>query len=154
MAKFSWFMDLKKERAVNNCQDETVRGERDQLPGLLMGPLWLLVGYVLKRAGAHLVFPINEERLIVLYGRAEAGLIKNLKGEGRLYDPIVVDDAAFAKWVVDNRDAIILTAADYKEERQSPLPDMDTWERHRSCYLIGDRDDVDDGMVMCYLVGK
>ena len=150
MAKFSWFMDLKKERAVNNCQDETVRGERDQLPGLLMGPLWLLVGYVLKRAGAHLVFPINEERLIVLYGRAEAGLVKNLKGEGRLYDPIVVKDVVFTGWVVENRDVILLTRLEYKEEKQSVPVGLDMGVMHRTCYLLGEPEDSGS---TCYLLG-
>jgi len=141
--KPSWFVDQRKESDIRNVNEADVKS--DLLPNVLMGPLWLLVGYVLKRAGAHLVHPINEERLIVLYGRGEAGLIKNLQADSRLYDPIVVKDADFTAWVVEQRDAIIFTIAEWEEEKKS-LPSLSD---------ILSADDIEDGMEMtCYVTGR
>ena len=140
----SWFVDQRKEGDVRHVNDADVRS--DFLPNVLMGPLWLLVGYVLKRAGAHLVHPINEERLTVLYGRSEAGLVKNLQDDNRLYDPIVVKDAEFTAWVVEQRDAIIFTIAEWEEEKKSLPPLSD---------ILGSADDIEGGMeMMCYLTGE
>ena len=154
--KPSWFVDQRKESDIRNVNEADVKS--DVLPNVLMGPLWLLVGYVLKRAGAHLVHPINEERLIVLYGRGEAGLIKNLQADSRLYDPIVVKDADFTAWVVEQRDAIIFTIAEWEEEKKS-LPSLsdilsaDDIEdgMEMTCYVTGDN--YDDGM-LCYFGGE
>lgn len=160
MVKPSWFVDRAKESAVQKVKDADVKNDR--LPNVLMGPLWLLVGYVLKRAGAHICFPINEERLIVLFGREEVGLIKNFQSEGRLYDPIIVDDSAFTKWVVANREALILTAEEFQEERVSLADILNTnpesdWDPSEvCCYFAGDPPEPEDDsemIRMCYFAG-
>jgi len=135
-----WYVEKKKNQAVTFCSDKTIAC--GNLKGIWAGSLWLLFAFVGKKLNFPSVRPINIERLMVEYGRSEAGLVKNLTGEG-LYEPIVVSESEFVPWVVANWEKILMTAQEVFDDYESRLP-PEYMSPQATCYLLGDAEPFED----------